>query len=112
MTPQLRLYLAVTTIAFALVAAPVFASESKDPFSESGCEAPSYDMRSLTDEEQGQVKFSFLLDKEGTVVDAKVIRSSGSRRIDKESMRALLACRFQSQAAGWNNMSFAWSLKK
>ncbi|MFZ6875917.1 energy transducer TonB [Undibacterium sp. Di27W] len=112
MSPQLRLYAIVTTLAFALVAIPAFAMDASQAFVASGCDAPSYDQRTLTDEVQGQVSLNFLLDEKGEVVDAKITGSSGFRVIDKESMRALKACRFQvGVTPGWNNLAFVWKLK-
>jgi len=112
MSPHFRLYAFVTTLAFALVTVPAFAMEADQAFAASGCEAPSYDQRTLTDEEQGLVKLNYLLDDKGTVIDAKIIDSSGSRKLDKASMRALKACRFQVGATpGWNTLAFAWTLK-
>jgi len=112
MTPHLRLYAFVTTLAFALVTIPAFAMNASQAFVESGCDAPSYDQRTLTDEVQGQVRLNFLLDEKGSVVDAKIAGSSGIRVIDKESLRALKACRFQvGVTPGWNNLAFVWKLK-
>lgn len=112
MSPHFRLYAIVTVLAFTLVGLPAFAKEATNPFTDSGCEAPSYDARTLTDEVEGQVKFDFLLDKQGAVVDAKLVTSSGFRKIDKESLRALKACRFQNGATpGWNTVAFTWALK-
>ncbi|MFZ6720067.1 energy transducer TonB [Undibacterium sp. Ji49W] len=112
MSAHFRLYAIVSTLAFALVTAPAFALETRNPFSESGCEAPSYDQRALTDEQEGLVKLSYMVDKKGAVVDAKIIASSGFRKLDKASLLALKACRFQTGAAqGWNDLSFAWTLK-
>ncbi|PXX35304.1 energy transducer TonB [Undibacterium pigrum] len=116
MTPQFRLYAIVTTLAFALVTIPAFAMDASQAFVASGCDAPSYDQRTLTDEVQGQVRLNFLLDEKGDVVDAKITGTSGFRVIDKESMRALKACRFNvgvnmGITAGWNNLAFVWKLK-
>ncbi|MFZ6708457.1 energy transducer TonB [Undibacterium sp. TC9W] len=112
MSPHFRLYAFVTTLAFALVTLPAFAMEANEAFAASGCEAPSYDQRALNDEEQGLVKLNYLLNDKGTVIDAKIIDSSGFRKLDKASLRALKACRFQVGATpGWNTLAFAWTLK-
>ncbi|MBI1772994.1 MAG: TonB family protein [Burkholderiales bacterium] len=112
MSSHFRLYAFVTTLAFALVTIPAFAMEADQAFAESGCEAPTYDQRTLTDEEEGLVKLNYLLDDKGTVVDVKIVGSSGFRKLDKASLRALKACRFQVGATpGWNTLAFAWTLK-
>lgn len=112
MSPHFRLYALVSTLAFALVTIPAFAVETRNPFSESGCEVPSYDLRALIDEQEGLVKLSYMVDKQGAVVDAKIVASSGFRKLDKASLQALKACRFQAGATpGWNDLAFAWTLK-
>ncbi|MFZ6654957.1 energy transducer TonB [Undibacterium sp. TJN19] len=114
MSKKIRLYALLSALLFGFGATSAMAVGGSQQFVSSGCEGPSYDQRTLNDEQQGLVKLSFLLDEHGKVVDAKIVESSGFRNLDKASMRALKACQFQadkSSTSGWNNVSFAWVLK-
>src|SRR5205807_6943956 len=54
-----------------------------------GCEKPPYPAASLRANERGIVRLNFLIDVDGKVLESKVERSSGYRRLDEAARAAL-----------------------
>ena len=59
------------------------------------CEKPSYPAAALRANEVGTVRLSFLIETDGRVLDSKVERSSGYRRLDEAARAALSLCKFR-----------------
>src|SRR5712692_9046363 len=59
------------------------------------CEKPSYPAAALRSNEVGTVRLSFLIEADGRVLDSKVERSSGYRRLDEAARAALSLCKFR-----------------
>ncbi|KQQ47093.1 energy transducer TonB [Duganella sp. Leaf126] len=79
------------------------------------CKA-EYPKASLINEEQGDVKMSFLVGADGTVVDSKLDKSSGFKNLDKAALKALSACKFKpgtkdgAVAQTWAKVDYSWKL--
>lgn len=78
------------------------------------CDAPAYRNTWQDDELQGNVKLAVLVDANGNVQDTKVISSSGHVALDKASLRASAACKFQPASNGaapvWAQVQYKWVL--
>jgi protein TonB len=59
------------------------------------CEKPSYPAAALRANEVGTVRLSFLIEADGKVLDSKVERSSGFRRLDEAARAGLSLCKFR-----------------
>lgn len=99
--------------ALSCMAIPSFASSPM--FAESAtCKAPEFPERALKHSEEGVSVLGFLLRADGTVADASVISSSGSRDLDRAAKLALSRCVFDRTAAGehrteyWRRVEYAW----
>ncbi|KAF3996447.1 energy transducer TonB [Glaciimonas immobilis] len=81
-----------------------------------GCEKPEYPSTSLRNEEEGTVTLAFLIGIDGTVVDSKVEKSSGSRDLDKAARAGLSLCKFKPATTdgkpeqSWTRIQYAWKL--
>ncbi|MBK6636671.1 MAG: TonB family protein [Rhodocyclaceae bacterium] len=58
------------------------------------CRKPDYPPAALRAQEEGEVTLEMLVAVDGTVLESKVLRSSGFRRLDDAARRALALCRF------------------
>jgi periplasmic protein TonB len=83
----------------------------------SSCEKPDYPPASRRANETGTVRLSFLVDANGKVIDAKVERSSGFRRLDDAARAALGLCRFRpatldgAPVQAWASIEYVWKLE-
>ena len=55
---------------------------------------PAYPVKSKEREETGTVALSFRISPEGSVVDSKIVRSTGFRTLDKAANDAIAGCIF------------------
>jgi periplasmic protein TonB len=62
---------------------------------EAGCKRPDYPRDALMAEEQGNVTISVFVGTNGSVKEAKVKKSSGSRSLDKAASKAFSLCSFK-----------------
>lgn len=91
------------------------AGEVSAVFDARNCRA-DYPKASLMNEEQGNVSMAFLVGTDGTVVDAKVERSSGYKNLDKAALKAISACKFKpgtkdgALAQTWTKVDYDWKL--
>ncbi len=82
-----------------------------------GCAKPEYPPASLRAQETGIVTLSFLIGIDGTVMDSKVARSSGSRKLDEAARKALALCRFKPATAdgtpeqSWARIEYEWKIE-
>jgi protein TonB len=81
------------------------------------CEKPPYPPGSRRANETGTVLLSFLIDLNGRVLESKVERSSGYRRLDDAARQGLELCKFKPgtldgrPTRSWARMEYVWSLE-
>ena len=81
------------------------------------CDEPPYPAASLRANETGIVRLRFLVGVDGKVLDSKVERSSGSRRLDEAARAGLSLCRFRpgmvngKPEQAWGRIEYEWKLK-
>jgi periplasmic protein TonB len=82
----------------------------------SSCEKPEYPMASRRANETGTVRLLFLIDLDGKVVESRVERSSGYRRLDEAARAGLALCKFRPATVNgqpvreWSRLDFVWNL--
>jgi D-alanyl-D-alanine endopeptidase (penicillin-binding protein 7) len=80
------------------------------------CRKPMYPQADIAAVHEGTVTVNFLIDTDGTVADARVLRSSGFRGLDMAAQTALRQCRFSpairhGQAVrSWTPVQYVWTL--
>jgi periplasmic protein TonB len=81
------------------------------------CGKPDYPSASRRANETGTVLLSFLIDEDGKVVESKVERSSGYRRLDDAAREALGLCKFRPATENgkpmraWARLEYVWTLE-
>ena len=81
------------------------------------CDKPPYPAASLRANETGIVQLRFLFDVDGKVLDSKVERSSGSRRLDEAARAGLSLCKFKPATLNgrpertWGRIEYEWKLE-
>jgi protein TonB len=81
------------------------------------CEKPPFPAASLRANETGIVQLRFLIDVDGKVLDSKVERSSGSRRLDEAARAGLSLCKFKPATLNgrpertWERIEYVWKLE-
>lgn len=92
-----------------------FAAEVPASFDAKNCKA-EYPKASLMNEEEGAVSMAFLVAADGSVLDAKVEKTSGFKTLDKAAIKSLSACRFKpgtkdgAPAQTWTKVDYVWKL--
>jgi protein TonB len=82
----------------------------------SACEKPAYPPASLRSQEAGVVTLAFLIDLDGRVLESKVEKSSGYRRLDEAASKALGLCKFQpamidnKPEKSWARIEYEWRI--
>jgi periplasmic protein TonB len=97
---------------------PVAASPVRTPpvVRAASCEKPPYPAASLRAGETGIVTLSFLIDVTGKVLESKVERSSGYRRLDEAARNGLELCKFTPGSVdgkperAWARMQYDWKI--
>ena len=80
------------------------------------CEKPTYPSASLRANETGVVLLSFLIDVDGKVLESRVDRSSGHRRLDEAARSGLGLCKFKPATLDgkpertWSRIEYEWKL--
>ena len=83
----------------------------------SSCDKPEYPAAARRANETGTVLLNFLIDVNGKVVESKVERSSGSRRLDEAAREALELCNFKPATVdgkptrAWARIEYVWTLE-
>ena len=83
----------------------------------SACEKPEYPSAALRARETGIVLLSFLVGVDGKVIEGKVLRSSGYRRLDEAARTALAECRFKPATVdgkpeqAWAKIEYEWKME-
>ena len=81
------------------------------------CEKPAYPPAARRANETGIVRLTFLIDVDGRVLDSKVERTSGSRRLDDAARVGLSLCRFKPATLNgrpertWGRIDYVWKLE-
>ena len=82
-----------------------------------GCAKPPYPAASLRANETGVVTLNFLIDFDGKVLESKVERSSGFRRLDDAARAGLGLCRFKPATVdgrperAWARIQYEWKME-
>jgi len=93
----------------ALATAPVVNAAS--------CDKPEYPPAARRANETGTVLLNFLIDVNGKVIDSKIERSSGSRRLDEAARAGLELCNFRPATLdgraqrAWARIEYVWRLE-
>ena len=81
------------------------------------CEKPPYPPASLRASEIGIVQLSFLIDTDGKVLESKIHRSSGFRRLDEAARNGLGLCKFKPATLdgkperSWARIEYEWKIE-
>ena len=81
------------------------------------CARPDYPARAAREGAEGTVMLSLLIGPGGTVADAKIARSSGSRELDRAAISALSLCSFKPAThngvpeQAWGQIAYVWTLE-
>lgn len=104
-------------IAVLSFAAPAQAAAERPVADFSTCKKPDYPAASLAAKHQGTVALGFLVDATGSVLEAKVNKSSGYEPLDNAARDAIKLCKFTpAQEDGkavqaWANVRYVWVAK-
>jgi protein TonB len=80
------------------------------------CDKPEYPPAALRAQETGIVLVAFLIDVNGAVLESKVERSSGYRRLDEAARQALSLCKFRPATIdgkperAWAKIEYEWKM--
>ncbi|MFZ6769195.1 energy transducer TonB [Undibacterium sp. Di26W] len=105
-------------LAVALLASfvSVSANEIAPSVDKQTCEKPIYPKSALMNEESGTVVLSVLVGPDGSVVESKVEKSSGSKALDKATQKIYTSCKFKPGAKdgkpqqAWTKLEYVWNL--
>ena len=81
------------------------------------CDKPPYPPAARRANETGIVRLTLLIDVDGRVLDSKVERSSGSRRLDEAARNGLSLCKFKPATLSgrpersWERIEYEWKLE-
>ena len=81
------------------------------------CDKPDYPPAARRANETGTVLLNFLIDVDGKVIDSKIERSSGSRRLDEAARAGLELCNFRPATVdgkptrAWARIEYVWRLE-
>ncbi|SEN55009.1 protein TonB [Duganella sp. CF517] len=105
----------IAAVVLSAVSAATIAAEVPASVDAKNCKA-EYPKASLMNEEQGDVKMSFLVGADGNVVESKLEKSSGFKNLDKAALKALSGCKFKpgtkdgAVAQTWTKVDYSWKL--
>ena len=97
-------------------ATTAFAGEVAPVMDKSSCEKVVYPKAALINEETGTVELSVLIGTDGAVVDSRIEKSSGSKTLDKATVKVFSSCKFKpGQKDGkaqqaWTKLEYVWTL--
>lgn len=96
---------------------PVRVTRTPPVVDANACEKPEYPRAALRAQETGIVVLGFLIDVNGTILQSKVERSSGSRRLDEAALKGLGLCRFKPGTVDgtpertWARIEYEWKIE-
>lgn len=76
-----------------------------------GNKRPAYSNEDRLAGHQGDVAFLAYISKEGRISDLKMLKSTGFRSLDLETLRSIKQWRFYPGQEGWVEIPFKWDLK-
>ncbi len=82
-----------------------------------GCVRPEYPPASLRAQEAGTVSLAFLVGTDGAVLESRIDKSTGYRRLDEAARRALGRCKFRPAYSdgkpqqAWAHIEYEWRLE-
>lgn len=76
-----------------------------------GNQRPQYDAQDRLHQRQGEVAFLAYVSREGSVVNFKMMKSSGHRELDAKTLKAIKNWKFYPGQEGWVEIPFKWDLK-
>lgn len=97
-------------------AAVVMAADKTPILERSSCGKIEYPKAALINEEAGLVVVSVLVATDGSVADAKIEKSSGSKALDKAAVKIYSSCKYTpgikdgKQEQAWAKVEHMWSL--
>jgi TonB family protein len=80
------------------------------------CQLPQYPKASLAREEQGKVTMHYRIAVDGSVLESKLLKSSGFPLLDTAAVNALALCKFKPKTVdgkpveSWMVMHYVWTL--
>jgi protein TonB len=86
-----------------------FAAHAGEPpagLKSASCTVPNYPVSWQDDNLMGNVRLAVLVGADGSVQDAKVVKSSGHRLLDRASLRAGYTCKFGASSKNGDSTSF------
>jgi protein TonB len=118
----LRKFLVLVTLGMSMSSVPSVAQSimpitpiTRPGPGDANCTKPTYPKSSVRYEEQGRVVVAYLVDKEGAILDSKIVKSSGFRELDKAAFYGIAKCQFKLPAEAtepqWMQMAYIWSLQ-
>ncbi len=72
---------------------------------------PSYDSQDRLYKRQGDVAFLAYVSREGSLVQFKMVKSSGHRELDAKTLKAIKGWKFYPGQEGWVEIPYNWNLK-
>jgi TonB family protein len=80
----------------------------------SSCVQPVYPQEDVKARHTGMVAVAFLLNRDGVVLDSRVLRSSGYTSLDEAARQAIAKCRFSAvpetgPAEQWQPVQYVWT---
>lgn len=104
----------VAGLAHANADAPVDKPEKQAYIDFASCAKPAWPAQALAAKQSGTVTLRFLIERDGSVADSQVRKSSGHPALDEAAREGIAKCRFQpASSAGkpvkaWNMMQYVW----
>lgn len=109
--------MSVAVVAHAAPAAKLAEPEKPAIANFESCERPKYPAESIKQHHTGTVSLGFLVAKNGTVRESKLMKSSGHVALDEAAHLALVKCRFKPATTkgkpveSWAAVQYVWSLQ-
>jgi TonB family protein len=79
------------------------------------CDKPYYPERWIDNGTSGNVVMDVLVAADGTVLESKVVQSSGYRRVDNASKHAVESCKAKVVSTmatpSWSRLTYAWVIE-
>jgi protein TonB len=102
-------------LSFLALASSVASAESRVAVNMQACQKPDYPGRWVEDGTSGNVVMDVLVGADGTVLESKVVQSSGYRRVDNASKRAVESCKMKVDSASATpsavRLTYAWVIE-
>jgi len=72
---------------------------------------PKYDSQDRLHRREGEVAFLAYVSREGSIVNYKMLKSSGYRELDSKTLKAIRNWKFYPGQEGWVEIPYSWTLK-